>query len=60
MFDLLQGKKTYIAGIITAAFAVADAAGYGIPSFVYAICAVAFGTAMKAGQERNAKARDRK
>lgn len=48
VFDFLEGKKTYITALVTAALAFAQALGYEVPEYVYALLA-AFGiTALRA------------
>ena len=37
IFDFLEGKKTYIAAAVTALLGAAQALGYDIPDYVYAL-----------------------
>lgn len=37
MLDFLNGKKTYIIAAVAGALAVAQALGYPIPDYVYAV-----------------------
>jgi hypothetical protein len=37
IFDFLDGKKTYIAAAVTAALGAAQALGYEIPEWTYAL-----------------------
>jgi hypothetical protein len=41
IFDFLDGKKTYIAALIAAVTAGAQAIGYDIPQWIYAILGAA-------------------
>jgi hypothetical protein len=37
VLDFLNGKKTYIVAIVAAATAIAEALGYTVPDWVYAM-----------------------
>jgi len=37
MFDFLHGKKTYLVAAIAGGLAVAEALGYPVPPYVYAV-----------------------
>jgi hypothetical protein len=55
IIDFLEGKKTYLTAIVTALFGAAQALGYEIPQWIYAVLgALGLGT-LRAGLNRKSE-----